>query len=256
MVPLETGRRRVLAVAGGIGAVVALHLAVTHAFAIDTPARFEALALAQRFCWEVLLAALAAAAWSRGLHRTAVVLGTAAFAHLAWFTGVVANPLIVAQDAGPWLALSYALGGAQLWAMSRALPDHRITRDRLAMALIVVASVTLLRQVSHEPMPLAAGTGAGEQIARSLLALALAGGFLWTGIRRSLGEWRIASLGLMLAAIAKVFLFDAAGLDGLARIASFAALGFSLIGVGWLYSRYLPAQDRSSLPATHAGEGE
>ena len=44
----------------------------------------------------------------------------------------------------------------------------------------------------------------------------------------------------MLAAVAKVFLSDAAGLDGLARIASFAALGFSLIGIGWLYARYLP----------------
>jgi uncharacterized membrane protein len=41
-----------------------------------------------------------------------------------------------------------------------------------------------------------------------------------------------------------------------ARIASFAALGFSLIGVGRLYSRYLPAQDRSSFAATNAGEGE
>jgi uncharacterized membrane protein len=94
-------------------------------------------------------------------------------------------------------------------------------------------------------MVLADGAGAGEQIARSLLALMLAGGFLWVGIRRNAREWRLASLVLMLVAVAKVFLHDAAGLDGLARIASFAALGFSLIGVGWLYSRYLPAQDRS-----------
>jgi len=52
--------------------------------------------------------------------------------------------------------------------------------------------------------------------------------------------WGVVSLVVMLAAVGKVFLFDAAGLDGLLRIASFAALGFSLIGVGWLYSRYLP----------------
>ena len=38
----------------------------------------------------------------------------------------------------------------------------------------------------------------------------------------------------------------AAGLDGLARIASFAALGFSLIGIGWLYSRYLPQDDAAT----------
>jgi len=47
----------------------------------------------------------------------------------------------------------------------------------------------------------------------------------------------------MLAAVAKVFLFDASGLTGLLRIASFLALGFSLIGIGWLYSRYLKRQD-------------
>ena len=40
--------------------------------------------------------------------------------------------------------------------------------------------------------------------------------------------------------IAVLFAFDAAGLDGLMRIASLAALGFSLISVGWLYSRDLP----------------
>ena len=44
----------------------------------------------------------------------------------------------------------------------------------------------------------------------------------------------------MLGAVLKVFLLDVSGLDGLLRIASFAALGFSLIGIGWLYSRYLP----------------
>ena len=35
------------------------------------------------------------------------------------------------------------------------------------------------------------------------------------------------------------FLFDASGLQGITRIASFVALGLSLIGIGWLYSRYL-----------------
>jgi uncharacterized membrane protein len=41
----------------------------------------------------------------------------------------------------------------------------------------------------------------------------------------------------MLGAVAKVFLLDASGLEGLMRIASFIALGLSLIGIGWLYSR-------------------
>jgi uncharacterized membrane protein len=84
------------------------------------------------------------------------------------------------------------------------------------------------------------GVSQAEDIGRSLLAIVIAIGFLQWGIRRGARDWRIVSLVLMLAAVGKVFLFDAAGLDGLLRIASFAALGFSLIGVGWLYSRYLP----------------
>ena len=43
----------------------------------------------------------------------------------------------------------------------------------------------------------------------------------------------------MLLAVIKVFIFDAAGLEGLARIASFFALGVCLIGIGWFYSRQL-----------------
>jgi uncharacterized membrane protein len=41
----------------------------------------------------------------------------------------------------------------------------------------------------------------------------------------------------MIATVLKVFLIDAAGLDGLLRILSFVALGLSLIGIGWLHKR-------------------
>ena len=49
-----------------------------------------------------------------------------------------------------------------------------------------------------------------------------------------------------------MFLLDTSGLDGLIRIASFAALGFSLIGIGWLYSRYLPDTDAAVNPSSAA----
>ena len=53
----------------------------------------------------------------------------------------------------------------------------------------------------------------------------------------------------MLLAVGKVFLVDAAGLEGLLRVASFMALGFSLIGIGWVYSRQLavrrPAEENA-----------
>jgi len=43
----------------------------------------------------------------------------------------------------------------------------------------------------------------------------------------------------------KVFLIDAAALEGILRILSFMGLGFALIGIGWAYRRLVvtePAQ--------------
>ena len=77
---------------------------------------------------------------------------------------------------------------------------------------------------------------------RVLLAIA----FLLWGMRTGARAWRIGSLLLMLGAVAKVFLLDASGLEGLLRIATFVALGLSLIGIGWLYSRSLAGTRRLS----------
>lgn len=81
-----------------------------------------------------------------------------------------------------------------------------------------------------------------------MVAIALAVGFLLRGIRTRRRDWRIVSLLLMLAAVLKVFLLDTSSLDGLLRIGAFAALGFSLIGIGWLYSRHLPDGVPARLP--------
>jgi len=242
--PQSAAMRRVAIGVGGGLLAVAVHVALQHAVGIDSQTRFVARTMMADALWESLLALAAVGASRFGVRSAATVLGAAALAHGLWFTGLVLNPLVVLQQPGPWLALSYGMMGAILWAAPRVVPGVDRMRDGALMGLIVVAAFTLLRQVSHAPMPLWTGTGAGEQIARSILALMLAGAFLGVGIRRQARDWRFASLALMLVAVIKVFLFDAAGLDGLARIASFAALGFSLIGVGWLYSRYLPDASR------------
>ena len=107
------------------------------------------------------------------------------------------------------------------------------------MAMIALYGWAALRQAFHGSLLTQPGLGGAEDILRSILGIALALGFLLWGIRSRQRNWRIASLMLMLAAVGKVFLFDASGLEGLLRIASFVALGFSLIGIGWLYSRQL-----------------
>ena len=241
--------RRGAAIGAGALLVVAAHVVLVRVVGIDSHASFLARSMMERTLWEGMLAIAAVAAWRWRRDDAAIALGTAVLGHGVWFTGIVLNPLLALQQPGPWLALSYAIMGGLLWAIPRLLPAAIRQRDGALMLLIVVAAFTLLRQVSHTPMLLSTGTGAGEQIARSILALVLAGAFLCVGIVRRARDWRLASLALMLVAVVKVFLFDAAGLDGLARIASFAALGFSLIGVGWLYSRYLPDETHETFTA-------
>lgn len=215
-------------------AAIAAHVLYKQLFALDDWLAFVRQGYAERTLWQMLLAVAAAALWSRR-RDIATAFGAASVLHFAWFSVLLHNPLWTEQAVGPWLLPAYATAfllvrtGAGGWA-----------REWPSMALIALFAFSALRQAAHGSMPLWLGAGAEEDIARSVLAVALAVRFLRYGIAKGLRDWRIASLVLMLLAVAKVFLFDAAGLDGLLRIASFAALGFSLIGVGWLYSRHLP----------------
>ena len=210
--------------------------------------RFFALGLSERTTWELLLTG-GAVALRRRFPRLAQGLAAASFAHFAWFTGLLHDPLWSRQAVGAWplvnwLLPAYASAFGLLWLAGYAgLPPRALRmREWVWMALTVLFAFSELRQFAHGSILAGGYVYDGEDIARSVLLIALAGGFLRHGIRHALRDWRIASLVLMLAAVGKVFLLDAAGLDGLARIASFAALGFSLIGIGWLYARTLPEQ--------------
>jgi uncharacterized membrane protein len=112
------------------------------------------------------------------------------------------------------------------------------------MVAVVLFAFATLRQLFAGPDLTGPAIGAAENIGWSVLAIALALGFLLWGMRKALRDWRIASLVLMLVAVIKVFVFDASGLEGLLRIVSFLALGFSLIGIGWLYSRSLKSDGK------------
>jgi uncharacterized membrane protein len=235
-------RAPVMALASLLG-LVAAHVGYRQLLVIHTMTDFIARGMAERTLWEMALALAAAGAWALRLPRKmALALGGTALVHFFWFTMAVDNPLWVFQDVGPWLVPAYSVAFALTWASGRLLPQAARVRGGVMMVLITLFAFSILRQIAHDPMPLRLGVNKGEDIARSVLAIGLAIGFLRFGIAKAARDWRIASLGLMLVAAGKVFLFDASGLDGLLRIGAFAALGMSLIGIGWLYSRYLPDQ--------------
>jgi len=59
------------------------------------------------------------------------------------------------------------------------------------------------------------------------------------GLRRRDRMLRAAGLAIMTLALAKVFLYDAAALDGLLRVASFLGLGLALLGIAYLFRHFV-----------------
>ena len=168
--------------------------------------------------------------------------------HFVVFTLLLHNPLLTAQAVGPlplanWLLAAYGVALAGLVTLKRQRPERLAVADPVfdgaTMALIALFALSALRQVFTGSILTASEMTQTEDLLRSLLGIVLALGFLWWGGRTGKRSWRVGSLVLILLAVFKVFLVDTAGLEGLLRIASFMALGFSLIGIGWVYSRQL-----------------
>jgi uncharacterized membrane protein len=250
--PREDGRIRgrwfALAALGGI----VLHIMFKQVLLLDGD-NFVLKGLLERTLWEALLLAAAYTAlqlrerFTRATLTAGVLAGTGLL-HFAAYTLLLHNPLWDLQNVGPWPVLNLLLPAYAIAMLSALLvrnalvPDSkraRIACDAALMGLITLAALSLLRQVFAGTVLVGPELIQAEDMLRSLTGIVLAIGFLLWGTRTGQRSWRVGSLVLMLAAVFKVFLFDAAGLEGLERIASFVALGFSLIGIGWFYSRQL-----------------
>ena len=238
-----------------IPGIVSLHCFYRAGFDAQLGSDFIKIGLAQRLLWDAMLIAAGYALWRRagGLlagHVAPVLVGAGAL-HVVWYSLFIHDPLWADQAVGPVpiANLSIPLFAALplcVWLIGRMVPAAARFTDRalqpVIMAMVALFAWATLRQFFHGSLLAEPGLGQTEDILRSILGIALAIGYLLWGIRSHRRDWRIASLVLMLAAVAKVFLFDASGLEGLLRIASFVALGFSLIGIGWLYSRQLRSE--------------
>lgn len=245
--------RAVLLAISGAALFVTGHVLFKQIFAINDSSRIVAYAFAERvILTQALFAGGMAALWQAGRHPLLrpvglTLLGMAAF-RLIWFDLLCFNPMLRDQAVGPWPILNLLLpayGLPLLWTallgrIDRPLADRlRKPLTGLAMALVLMLVATSVRQWFEGSILTGGGVSQQEDIVRSIAGIALAIGFLRHGIARGEKAWRIAALVLMLATVLKVFLWDAKGLEGLLRIGSFVALGFSLIGIGFLYNRYL-----------------
>jgi uncharacterized membrane protein len=78
-----------------------------------------------------------------------------------------------------------------------------------------------------------------EFYAYSVVWLAYAAALLAFGIYRQSRELRYASLAVVMLTVLKVFIGDMSDLTGLYRVASFLLLGLTLVGIGYLYQRFI-----------------
>ncbi len=157
------------------------------------------------------------------------------------------NPWLINEPVGErafinLLLLAYGIP-AVLYAVLFALHRNEPRMRQLCGAMaLVLAFVWMTMEVRHGFVGSRLGRGAvgnAELYTYSAVWLAYAAALLGAGLRWRSESLRHAGLGMLLLEILKVFLVDMAGLSGLWRALSFLGLGAALIGVGYLYRRFV-----------------
>ncbi len=195
------------------------------------------------------------------------MLGGLALLCLAFGPLTFKNPIWHPVAVGDWyfwnlLALGYLapalLLGLGAWLLRHFGENNMgakiawITAGLSSLLLLFAWSSLELRHAFHGSVMAYGGIGDGEWYAYSLLWLIEAAALLVLGIRLDNKALRHIGMTLLSLVILKVFLSDMAALEGLYRAFSFLGLGASLIGIGYVYQRFLfvpkptPAGESSS----------
>lgn len=192
------------------------------------------------------------APWPSSHGKIGAAVLAVALLRLVWFDLLVLNPVLVPQalPGGPLLnAGTLHASGLAAWAAVLARqagrngwPPRMVAAAVIASFLMTIVAVLItVRQAVHGAIVAQPGVTRAENYFYSAGLLLLALAWLGGGIARALPQARIAGLALLTLVTVKVFLVDAASLQGLLRVLSFLGLGAALIGIGWAYSRVSPS---------------
>lgn len=160
------------------------------------------------------------------------------------------NPLATNESTGTiplfnLMLLAYGLPAAALaalaWRAGGLRPGWYVKMLGLAAAVLGFAYITLsVRRVFQgEFIGAWKGIGQVETYAYSAVWLVIGVAMLVGGLRYNMRLLRTASAVLVVAAVAKVFLYDMRQLEGPLRALSFIGLGGVLIGIGMFYQRMM-----------------
>jgi uncharacterized membrane protein len=159
----------------------------------------------------------------------------------------VFNPFWTAAPVGdlPVLNLllpAYALPAAlALWYGQREPAAPWLARAASLVGLVLAFLFVSLsvRHAFHGSVLASGAISNAEGFSYSGAWLVFAAVLLGTGVRRGSSPLRWTLLGILMATVAKVFLFDMGDLGGLWRVASFLGLGLSLVAIGFVYQRFV-----------------
>jgi uncharacterized membrane protein len=176
------------------------------------------------------------------------ILLTVAAAQIVLLQLLLSNPLFAHEFVGNYplinvLFLAYAVPA--VYAFCVALSEK--TRDPMLAGIAAIAGFVLLfvyislevRRAYQGPFLDLSQSSDAELYAYSAVWLCYAGILLGLGISLRQTSLRHAGIAVLLIAVLKVFLFDMSGLTGLYRVVSFLGLGLSLVGIGYLYQRFV-----------------
>ncbi|MGE0666284.1 MAG: DUF2339 domain-containing protein [Sphingomonadales bacterium] len=198
------------------------------------------------------------------LDVAAMVLRGVGLAHLVFIQVLFQNPLGQHEDVGALpivntLALAYllpALFGA-LYAYSAAKRGDRITFHVAAIAALALTVLWLSLEVRHafQGRFLDGYTVTNaEQYTYSAVWLLFGAALFAAGIRFRNKPLRIAALAIFALTVAKAFLYDMSEMTGLFRALSFLGLGAALLGVGYLYQRFVMQPEEAEEDGPLAGQ--
>lgn len=185
------------------------------------------------------------------------IVGVFTFAAIVVGLGILCNPMLTGENVGGaffnFILLGYGFPAVLMGILARKL---RATRERgiylgaaVTAIVLMLAYLTLqVRTLYHGPVLVTGFVTDAEDYTYSAVWLAFGVALLLAGIALQSQPARFASAAVVTLTIAKVFLHDLAGVQGIYRAFSFICLGLVLMGIGWLYQRLL-------FPPRRAGDG-
>jgi uncharacterized membrane protein len=183
---------------------------------------------------------------SRWASRLLLVAATAATVLLSL---IVLNPVVTGEPVagGQWynaLLLAYLAPVPLIGLIARRLDvigweDWKPMAGILALVLLFAYVTLQTKRLFQGMLMVPESLSLAETYAYSAVWLGFALVLFVAGIRLGRQPVRFAGLAVLALVVLKVFLFDMSNLEGLYRIASFVGLGLCLVGIGWLYQRFV-----------------